>query len=495
MGTYLSKPNTEKETQTGSSTKIKYASTSMQGWRVHQEDAHNCILNLVDGWSLFSVYDGHGGPEVAQYTAEKLPEFLKTDLFKDGEPIERNFQDVFIEYDDHLRGAEAMKKLQQIAGITKDNQDDNEEEVVKMFEESSLPVKALLEKYGVRLLRRNSDGMARSLEDGVEPEENEEEPLDDEENEEENEQGNGEEKEPIKTKKRPSTEKEVDECKRRKVEDENAENAEKKEETSEQVNDEDKDEKSNEVDESHAEGGSNGACGTTGEDDEDSDPSYREEDEESFDESEEELDEEDPETMEGGNMGGEVPGEDSGTTACVCLLSDSKIIVANIGDSRAVLCRDGKAIDLSVDHKPEDEAETKRIEKAGGKVTEDGRVNGGLNLSRAFGDHFYKKNTELPLADQMISALPDVITKELSPEDRFLIVACDGIWNSMESQQVVDYVKERLEKKRSLADIVEELCDSCMAENTAGDGTGCDNMTVILIDLQKAQDESQTAIL
>lgn len=60
--------------------------------------------------------------------------------------------------------------------------------------------------------------------------------------------------------------------------------------------------------------------------------------------------------------------------------------MANAGDSRCVLCRAGKAVDLSIDHKPEDEAERNRIEKAGGNVTVSGRVNGGLNLSRAIGN-------------------------------------------------------------------------------------------------------------
>ena len=47
-----------------------------------------------------------------------------------------------------------------------------------------------------------------------------------------------------------------------------------------------------------------------------------------------------------------------------------------------------KAIEMSFDHKPEDEPEKERINKAGGKVTMDGRVNGGLNLSRAIGEFF-----------------------------------------------------------------------------------------------------------
>lgn len=58
---------------------------------------------------------------------------------------------------------------------------------------------------------------------------------------------------------------------------------------------------------------------------------------------------------------------------------------------------------MSFDHKPEDEPERARIVKAGGKVTVDGRVNGGLNLSRAIGDHAYKQNKELNDKEQMIT--------------------------------------------------------------------------------------------
>lgn len=67
------------------------------------------------------------------------------------------------------------------------------------------------------------------------------------------------------------------------------------------------------------------------------------------------------------------------------------LYVANAGDSRCVVCRNGKAEDMSHDHKPEDDEERNRIIMAGGRVTMDGRVNGGLNLSRAIGDHAYKK--------------------------------------------------------------------------------------------------------
>lgn len=69
----------------------------------------------------------------------------------------------------------------------------------------------------------------------------------------------------------------------------------------------------------------------------------------------------------------------------MALLRGNKLYVANAGDSRCVLSRKGRAVPLSADHKPEDEPERSRIERAGGVVTGDGRVNGGLNLSRAIG--------------------------------------------------------------------------------------------------------------
>lgn len=75
----------------------------------------------------------------------------------------------------------------------------------------------------------------------------------------------------------------------------------------------------------------------------------------------------------------------------MALLVNDKLYVANAGDSRCVVSIDGKAHDMSKDHKPEDEPELSRINAAGGKVSVDGRVNGGLNLSRALGNNFHKQ--------------------------------------------------------------------------------------------------------
>ena len=75
----------------------------------------------------------------------------------------------------------------------------------------------------------------------------------------------------------------------------------------------------------------------------------------------------------------------AGCTANVVLMTPERIYCANAGDSRAVACVSGETSPLSKDHKPEDTEELDRITKAGGNVSF-GRVNGGLNLSRALGD-------------------------------------------------------------------------------------------------------------
>jgi len=125
---------------------------------------------------------------------------------------------------------------------------------------------------------------------------------------------------------------------------------------------------------------------------------------------------------------------------------------------RCVLSRNGEAIEMSHDHKPESEEETLRIVNAGGKITEDGRVNGGLNLSRAIGDHSYKANPDLPPEEQMISPMPTIQQIEIDRSlDDFMVLACDGVWNSLSSQEVVDFVAERIGKAPSLSSICEEV--------------------------------------
>jgi serine/threonine protein phosphatase PrpC len=133
-----------------------------------------------------------------------------------------------------------------------------------------------------------------------------------------------------------------------------------------------------------------------------------------------------------------------GCTANVILIEDmKKIITANAGDSRSVLGRGGKALALSFDHKPDDEIELTRIEKAGSVVTE-GRVDGNLNLSRSLGDLKYKVNKELKPEEWPITANPDLKVVDIEPEDDFIIMGCDGIWETKTNEEMVEYIYDRL---------------------------------------------------
>jgi serine/threonine protein phosphatase PrpC len=95
----------------------------------------------------------------------------------------------------------------------------------------------------------------------------------------------------------------------------------------------------------------------------------------------------------------------SGSTAVTALVTPTHVFVANCGDSRSIMVSDGAAIEMSHDHKPYLEAETKRIEEAGGTVAMK-RVNGDLAVSRALGDFVYKRSANLPPEKQQVSCEP-----------------------------------------------------------------------------------------
>lgn len=80
---------------------------------------------------------------------------------------------------------------------------------------------------------------------------------------------------------------------------------------------------------------------------------------------------------------------------------------------------------MSYDHKPQNDQEKARICAAGGFV-DFGRVNGNLALSRAIGDFEFKKSAELPPESQIVTAMPDVEIHEMTDDDEFLVIACDG---------------------------------------------------------------------
>jgi len=195
--------------------------------------------------------------------------------------------------------------------------------------------------------------------------------------------------------------------------------------------------------------------------------------------------------------------DQSGSTAVMTLLSPTHVVCSNTGDSRAVLSRGGQAVALSHDHKPDNAVEKDRVQAAGGEV-KFGRVNGDLAVSRAVGDFVYKRCESQPAERQAVTAFPDVISVARDAQDEFVVLACDGIWDVMSSQEVVSKVQELLSNGRppspvkpagdaddpdaqhkekeprrwDLGAVCEALIDHCLELGSR------DNMSVIIVLLQ-----------
>ncbi|CAL9164949.1 probable protein phosphatase 2C 47 isoform X2 [Musa acuminata AAA Group] len=161
----------------------------------------------------------------------------------------------------------------------------------------------------------------------------------------------------------------------------------------------------------------------------------------------------------------------SGTTALTALILDRSLLIANAGDCRAVLGKRGRAIELSKDHKPNCNAERRRIERLGGSVY-DGYLNGQLSVARALGDWHMKgsKGSACPL-----SAEPELQETILTEEDEFLIMGCDGIWDVMSSQCAVTMTRKELMLHNDPEKCSRELVREALKRNT------CDNLTVMVI--------------
>uniref|UniRef100_A0A914CV43 PPM-type phosphatase domain-containing protein n=1 Tax=Acrobeloides nanus TaxID=290746 RepID=A0A914CV43_9BILA len=165
----------------------------------------------------------------------------------------------------------------------------------------------------------------------------------------------------------------------------------------------------------------------------------------------------------------------SGCTTICATTTPNSIIIANLGDSRALLSyRNGKYI-ATKDHKPTSPTERKRIKEAGSAVI-NGRVAANLALSRALGDFEFKDVPGLPPTKQPVSAEPDVYILERNPgNDEFLILASDGIFDVFENDELQQYIRKLLKSSRNLEDVVNEVLEETFLRGSL------DNMTFILI--------------
>jgi serine/threonine protein phosphatase PrpC len=107
--------------------------------------------------------------------------------------------------------------------------------------------------------------------------------------------------------------------------------------------------------------------------------------------------------------------------------------IINTGDSRCVLCKNNLGVPLTKDHKPDWPDETNRITKLGGVIKLDGTTYriGDLSVSRAFGDKEAK---------QFVTHKPDLYIYKITEKDKFIIIACDGLWDVVSPQDAVNFV-------------------------------------------------------
>ncbi|KAF8822350.1 protein phosphatase 2C domain-containing protein [Cardiosporidium cionae] len=143
----------------------------------------------------------------------------------------------------------------------------------------------------------------------------------------------------------------------------------------------------------------------------------------------------------------------SGSTACICLIIENVLYVANIGDSRCLLCRGGRNVLITNDHRSCNKEEILRVSQVNGHFDPDGYLGGVLGVSRAFGN--FKSNGEkLP----GLSSVPEISEEDLRSDDEFVILACDGIFDVMDCQEVTKHVRNSLRIGVAPNEAAESLC-------------------------------------
>ena len=161
----------------------------------------------------------------------------------------------------------------------------------------------------------------------------------------------------------------------------------------------------------------------------------------------------------------------SGTTVVACLLTPNLLFLINCGDSRAIFVK-GDQIELNTfDHKPTQLKERERIQNAGGLVALH-RVNGGLATSRGLGDFEYKNVKDVSDTikftpnRQYVSSEPDVFYSPRDAHDKFVILACDGVWDVVKNEDVKEYFSNKINTRnvdiQQLEVVNDELLDSCL---------------------------------
>ena len=182
----------------------------------------------------------------------------------------------------------------------------------------------------------------------------------------------------------------------------------------------------------------------------------------------------------------------SGSTCVSVIYTPKKLIIANLGDSRCVLGtknkNEWKYINLSRDHKPDIKEEADRIKKKGGRIRpmidEDGNFVGpmrvymkdkdmpGLAMTRSFGDNFAS------IAGTICE--PEIKEHILVPEDKFIVLASDGLFEFISSEEVGNIVKGYYEKN-DIVGCCEYLYKESYRKWLCEEEDTVDDITIILV--------------
>lgn len=168
----------------------------------------------------------------------------------------------------------------------------------------------------------------------------------------------------------------------------------------------------------------------------------------------------------------------SGTTALFVLAAGSRLFVAHVGDSVAIMSEKGKAKTLCEPHKPDSAKERRRIEEAGGAVV-GSRIYGTLGVSRSFGDYHFKAsrtNNKMNFARDVVSSVPDVIEVKVSALQEFLVITSDGLTSVMTPQIIVNFIKDRLVLHSNVQLAAEELVKKATVDYRCAD-----NVSVVIL--------------
>jgi serine/threonine protein phosphatase PrpC len=177
-----------------------------------------------------------------------------------------------------------------------------------------------------------------------------------------------------------------------------------------------------------------------------------------------------------------VQSKNTGSTCCIVIHFEKNgseyLNILNTGDSRCIVCRNNMGIPLTKDHKPSNFEEYKRITNMGGKIYFDGydhRI-GSLSVSRAFGDV-----SEEPY----VTCLPDVFCYKLIDNDKFIVIACDGLYDVLSNDEVINFILiecydiKTNKRKNKHINISKKIAEHAITKGSS------DNVSVIVVFFQE----------